>query len=175
MLLREGKRKIGVIGLSFKPSTDDLRESPAVELVERLLGKGLELYIYDHEVSLARLHGSNRAYIDRVIPHISSLMKTSLEETVEAAEAIVVTKRLHVDEQEKLLRLLRPNQILIDLDRLDAVAQQQLDHAPGRDLVVLAKRDDECKGGFGRSARDRVARHQVHVAQEVAAVLGDHL
>jgi GDP-mannose 6-dehydrogenase len=119
LLLHEGKRKVGIIGLSFKPNTDDLRESPAMELAERLLGKGFELHIYDREVSLSRLHGSNRAYMEQVIPHIGSLMRTSLEETVGVAEAVVVTKRLKRVEHDQLLRLLRSDQTLIDLIRLD--------------------------------------------------------
>lgn len=127
MLLREGKRKVGVIGLSFKPSTDDLRESPAIELVERLIGKGFELYIYDREVSLSQLHGSNRAYIDNVIPHIGSLMRASLKEVLEATEAIVVTKHLSSDELDQLLSLLRSDQILIDLVRLDRQELQEFE------------------------------------------------
>jgi len=119
MLLREGRRKVGVIGLSFKPNTDDLRESPAIELVERLIGKGFELYIYDREVRLSQLHGSNRAYISKVIPHIGSLMRGSLEEVVGAAETVVVTKRLSDSEMNQLHSLLQPDQTLIDLVRLD--------------------------------------------------------
>ena len=119
ILLREGRRKVGIIGLSFKPSTDDLRESPAIDLVERLLGKGFDLYIYDREVSLGRLHGSNRAYVDQVIPHVGSLMRSSMEDAVEAADVVVVTKRLSCDDQDRLLALLRPSQMLIDLVRLD--------------------------------------------------------
>ncbi|RLC61799.1 MAG: GDP-mannose dehydrogenase, partial [Chloroflexi bacterium] len=119
LLLRDGRRKVGVIGLSFKPSTDDLRESPAVELVERLIGKGFEVLVYDREVSLARLHGSNREYIERVIPHIGLLMRPSLDEVVSPAEAVVVTKRLRAEEEEELFGLLRPEQMLVDLTRLD--------------------------------------------------------
>ena len=119
LLMRLDKRLVGMVGLSFKPNTDDLRESPAVELAERLIGKGFDLSIYDREVSLSRLHGSNRAYIDCVIPHIGSLLQPTLEETVEAAEVVVVTQRLHEDEQRQLLSILRPQQTLIDLVRLD--------------------------------------------------------
>jgi GDP-mannose 6-dehydrogenase len=129
MLLQEGKRKVGLIGLSFKPNTDDLRESPAIELAERLIGKGFELWVYDREVSLSRLQGSNRAYIDQVIPHISSLMRPSLEETIDNAEAVVVAKRLTSSEREQLLSLLRPQQILIDLVRLNG---QHVDEFGGK-------------------------------------------
>ena len=75
-----GKRKIAMLGLSFKPGTDDLRESPIAALVEMLVGKGHDVSIYDREVLLARLHGSNRAYIEQTIPHISRLMKASVDE-----------------------------------------------------------------------------------------------
>src|SRR5581483_5229154 len=64
-----GARRIGLIGLSFKSDTDDMRESPFVELAERLLGKGYLIQIYDPNVSLARLTGANKEYIDRVMPH----------------------------------------------------------------------------------------------------------
>lgn len=119
ILVDEGKRKIALIGLSFKSNTDDLRESPAVELAERLIGKGFELRIFDHEVSLSHLHGSNREYIDRVIPHMASLLRPSLADTVNDSEAIVVTKHLGDSDRNELIALLRPDQMVIDLVRLD--------------------------------------------------------
>jgi GDP-mannose 6-dehydrogenase len=90
MVLDTGKKNIGLLGLSFKPETDDLRESPLVVLAERLLGKGLQLKIYDDHVSLAQLIGANRRYIEREIPHLSRLMVTSLEELFRDVEVIVI-------------------------------------------------------------------------------------
>lgn len=87
-----GKRRIGLVGLSFKSNTDDLRESPFVELAERLLGKGYELRIYDPNVVTARLTGANKTYIDAVIPHLSRLLVPSLEE-LHDAELLVVAHR----------------------------------------------------------------------------------
>lgn len=119
ILVRDGKRKISLVGLSFKPSTDDLRESPAIELAERLLGKGFDLAIYDREVFISQIHGSNRQYIDRLIPHLSSLMCASLADAVTSADTIVVAKQPTADEYAELLQLLRPDQTVIDLVRMN--------------------------------------------------------
>ena len=78
------RRRAGVIGLAFKPGTDDLRESPMVAVVEALIGKGLDVRIFDPNVALARLVGANRRYIDEEIPHIASLMCGSVDEVVDA-------------------------------------------------------------------------------------------
>jgi GDP-mannose 6-dehydrogenase len=93
MVLRLGKRKIGVLGISFKAGTDDLRESPLVSLVEILIGKGMELTIYDRDVSRANIVGANREYIEREIPHIWSLVRESIDEVVQHAETLVVGNR----------------------------------------------------------------------------------
>lgn len=85
-----GKRSVGVLGMSFKPGTDDLRESPMVELIERLIGKGYDVRVFDRNVSLAALHGANRAYIETEIPHIASLMSSDLDELVDQVELLVV-------------------------------------------------------------------------------------
>jgi GDP-mannose 6-dehydrogenase len=91
MIKRTDRKRIGVLGLSFKAGTDDLRESPAVELIEQLIGKGYEVTVYDRKVSLGNLQGSNRAYIEREIPHIASLMASTLDEVLASSEVIVIT------------------------------------------------------------------------------------
>jgi GDP-mannose 6-dehydrogenase len=88
-VLSMGRQPIGLIGLSFKSNTDDLRESPLVELAEQLLGKGYELKIYDPNVSLARLSGSNKEYIASVIPHVAPLLVKSLDELAKCKLIIV--------------------------------------------------------------------------------------
>jgi len=88
-----GKRRIGLLGLSFKAETDDLRESPLVELAETLIGKGFELSIYDRNVEYARVHGANRDYINARIPHVSSLLKSDIEEVIAGSEVMVLGNR----------------------------------------------------------------------------------
>jgi GDP-mannose 6-dehydrogenase len=116
MVLRTGKRRVGMLGLTFKPGTDDLRESPLVTLAETLLGKGMQLAIYDPDVSAARVMGANRAYIEREIPHIWSLMRDSLPDVVEHAETIVIGNKL--EDYRRVETLRRDGQVLIDLVRM---------------------------------------------------------
>ena len=85
-----GKRRVGMLGLSFKADTDDLRESPLVELAETLIGKGYQLSIYDKNVEYARVHGANRDYINAKIPHVSSLLNSNLDEVVEQSDVMVL-------------------------------------------------------------------------------------
>jgi GDP-mannose 6-dehydrogenase len=92
LIRRTSKKKICFLGISFKTGTDDLRESPSIELIEMLIGKGFELKLYDKEVSLSKLIGSNKRYIEKTIPHISKLMQPTIEDAVGPSEVIVVTK-----------------------------------------------------------------------------------
>ena len=116
MVLSTGNKQVGVLGFSFKAGTDDLRESPMVTLIETLIGKGLELVIYDRDVSLARLFGSNKAYIEEEIPHIAKLMRGSIDEVLESANTIVIGNRS--EEFRQIESRLRPGQTVIDLVRL---------------------------------------------------------
>ncbi len=112
-VLETRKRKIGVVGLSFKPGTDDLRESAMVTLVETLIGKGCDVRILDRNVSIARLVGANRRYIEEEIPHISSLMCDDIESLLAHAEVLVIG---NADEQAaRALAAARPGCVLIDL------------------------------------------------------------
>lgn len=113
---RTGKNKIGILGLSFKAGTDDLRESPIVRLVENLIGKGCAISIYDEEVSLARIHGANKRYIEHSIPHISSLLKETIREVVDESEVLVVAKKCRSFESS--LAGLNHGSQVIDLVRL---------------------------------------------------------
>jgi GDP-mannose 6-dehydrogenase len=90
LIRRTGKKRVAVLGLSFKPGTDDLRESPLVELIEKLLGKGYTVRVFDPEVSYARLYGANKRYIEKVIPHVSQLLSDSIESTLDGAEVVVL-------------------------------------------------------------------------------------
>lgn len=92
LVRKTGKTRIGVLGLSFKAGTDDLRESPIISLIEAFLSKGLKVKVFDEEVAFARVRGTNRRFIDRVIPHISMLMAGSLREVVEESDVLVISK-----------------------------------------------------------------------------------
>lgn len=108
-----GDRRVGMLGLSFKPQTDDLRESPLVELAEMLIGKGYELSIFDRNIEYARVHGANREYITSRIPHISSLLIPDLDEVIERSDVLVVGQR---DRSfEKVLNGSRGERKVVDL------------------------------------------------------------
>jgi GDP-mannose 6-dehydrogenase len=110
-------RSLGFLGLSFKPGTDDLRGSPHVELIETMLGKGFNVKIFDESVSLARLMGANKEYIEREIPHISSLMCSSAKELIHHSDVIIVGNYVE-GFREALLAEARVDQVVVDLVRI---------------------------------------------------------
>lgn len=116
MIARTGKKKIGVLGFAFKAGTDDLRESPVVTVIERLIGKGFQLKLYDKEVSIARLVGANKEYIEREIPHISSLMADSIDEVLEHSEVILIGNP--AKEFKEIETKISREQTVIDLVRI---------------------------------------------------------
>jgi len=116
LITKTKKKKIGIFGFSFKPGTDDLRESPMVELIETLLGKGYKISIYDKNVSIAKIFGANKQYIEKEIPHISSLMSSSIDKILSDSEVLVIGN--NSKEFEKIPELMREDQILIDLAKI---------------------------------------------------------
>ena len=118
MILKEGKKKIAILGFSFKAGTDDLRESPIVEIIERLLGKGYDLCLYDHNVHLASLTGANKDYILNVIPHISELMVDNIGAAINDAEVIVIGN--NSPEFNDILEKTNQDQVVIDFTRISS-------------------------------------------------------
>ncbi len=108
-----GLKKVGVLGLAFKPGTDDVRESPTVTLVETLLGRGYRVSIYDDTVKPEQLVGANKSFLERELPHIASLMRPSIQQVVDEAEVLVVANG-NPAFREVPYRM-RPDQVLIDL------------------------------------------------------------
>jgi len=119
VVLERGKRRVALLGLSFKSGSDDLRESPFVTLAEALIGKGLTLRICDPDVALGRLIGRNRAFIDERLPHVAQLMADDWEATVREADVVIVAKR--VGDPARLAALLRDDQLVVDLVGIDAL------------------------------------------------------
>lgn len=113
---KTGAKKIGVFGLAFKKGTDDLRFSPAVELVETLLGRGYGVKIYDRNVVLSRIIGANKSYVEAHLPHISALLENDLAAVVEHAEAMVIA---HKPDPEEIVLLANKPMKLIDLVRVE--------------------------------------------------------
>jgi GDP-mannose 6-dehydrogenase len=109
------RRRIGVVGLSFKPGTDDLRESPMVAVVEALIGKGCDVRILDRSVTIARLVGANRRYIEDEIPHISALMYQDPKALLDHAEVLVIGSAS--EEASRVLAGARASHVVIDLTR----------------------------------------------------------
>ena len=113
-ILDSGRKRIGMVGLSFKSGTDDLRESPLVTLAEQLLGKGLQLLVYDPEVQLSRLLGANRRFIEQHVPHIGSLMCDDLQDVISESDLLIVGMN-DARTVRMLLERTRSDQIVLDL------------------------------------------------------------
>ena len=116
MIVDKGARKVGILGFSFKAGTDDLRESPLVDVIEYLLGKGYELKLYDKNVNLAALTGANQDYILNMIPHISKLMVDNMQDVLDFADTIVIGNG--AAEFKTVPNSLRPHQHIVDLVRI---------------------------------------------------------
>jgi len=133
-ILSFSKRKIGVLGLSFKAGTDDLRESPMVHLVKRLIAEGCDVQIWDENVTLGQLIGSNRDFIESYIPHIGMLLRENLRNVLGHADVVVLgTNSVKPDEIRKRLH---DDQYLIDLNNL-------MSAVPKEDAVMAATFDGQ--------------------------------
>ena len=108
-----GMKKVGVLGLSFKAGTDDIRESAAVPLVETLVGRGYEVCVFDRDVRLQDLVGRNKQFLERELPHIASLMRRCVKDVVTDSEVVVLTNAHH--EYRIAHELMRDGQVLVDL------------------------------------------------------------
>ncbi len=116
MILDKGIKKIGILGFSFKPGTDDLRESPIVEVAEILLGKGYDLRVHDKNVHPSNLIGRNRLYVNERIPHIEKIITDDLDEVISNSELIIVANK---EEQYANLPSRYPEKDIIDLVRIE--------------------------------------------------------
>jgi GDP-mannose 6-dehydrogenase len=126
LIMGAGSKKVGIFGFSFKHGTDDLRESPLVDVIERLVGKGYDLRLYDRNVNIARLVGANRDYILKVIPHIERLMMTDMESVLEHADIVVVGN--NAAEFRDIAARLRPDQRVIDFVRIKPIEESHANY-----------------------------------------------
>lgn len=118
MIMDKGSKKVGILGFSFKAGTDDLRESPIVEMIERLLGKGFDVRLYDKNVNISSLVGANRDFIMNQIPHISGLMEDSIDKVLAHADTVVIGNG--AEEFHEIPDRLRTDQVLVDLVRISS-------------------------------------------------------
>jgi GDP-mannose 6-dehydrogenase len=120
------KRRIGIVGLSFKPDTDDLRYSPMLEIAERLIGRGYELAIYDSNIRLSRLTGANRDHLTKRLPHIACLLRETMKDLIDFAEVLVIGNRQEF--QKNSLPLIGHEKIIIDLVRIRPERQSGINY-----------------------------------------------
>ena len=125
MIKDKGNKKVGILGFSFKAGTDDIRESPMVEVIENLLGKGYDLSIYDRNVKLASLVGANRDFLINRIPHISNLMVSNIDDVLSHADTIVIGN--NDKEFFNILNRLKDGQVVVDVVRIT-------ENIPGKDM-----------------------------------------
>lgn len=116
LIMEKGKKRVGILGFSFKAGTDDLRESPMIEIIERLTGKGYDVRIYDKNVNVAKLVGANRDFILNRIPHITKLMVDSVDAVLQHAETVVIGNK--AKEFDGVLQRLHTGQYLVDFVRI---------------------------------------------------------
>ena len=150
-VLETRRRRVGVVGLAFKPGTDDLRESPMVTLVETLIGKGCDVRILDRSVSIARLVGANRRYIEEEIPHIASLMCDDVEALLAHAEVLVDRQPRARRRRASSSRAARPGRDRPDAGRRARPARR------ARGVVSSRRHEPACPAhaeGHARRARD---------------------
>jgi GDP-mannose 6-dehydrogenase len=113
LIEKAGSKKVGVLGLSFKAGTDDLRGSPVVTIVESLVGKGYDVSIFDSNIDLERIMGTNRQFLEEEVPYLPSILKSSIREVVDCCDTLVVGNRS--DEFREVIEMMRPDQTLIDM------------------------------------------------------------
>jgi GDP-mannose 6-dehydrogenase len=116
LIEKTGKKKVGILGLSFKAETDDLRESPIIRVLESLVGKGYNLKVHDENVEISRVIGANRQFLEAEVPYLEAILKPTVEEVLEHAEVVVVANLAPA--YRSVLDRLRPDQLLIDLVRI---------------------------------------------------------
>lgn len=117
LVYKTGSKKIGFLGFAFKDGTDDLRESPVVELIETLIGKGYELSLYDSNILLSKLMGKNKDYLTGHIPHITKVLKNSIQEVIEESDVLIIGNKAAAFKD--VLREVQDEKIIIDLVRID--------------------------------------------------------
>jgi GDP-mannose 6-dehydrogenase len=122
LIMEKGHTRVGVLGFSFKAGTDDLRESPMIEIIERLAGKGYDLCIYDKNVQVAKLVGANRDFILNRIPHVSRLMVSDIDAVLQHGETIVIGNR--DPDFRSVLKRIRDGQCIVDLARTASLVNQ---------------------------------------------------
>ena len=122
LIANRGSRKVGIVGLSFKPDTDDLRESPLVELAERLYGRGYQIKIFDPNIRLNRLTGANASFVSARLPHLAELLNEDIESVLSDSDVIVVGNRA---EMNGSLKRVKPETHIIDLVRVDKALRSE--------------------------------------------------